>query len=375
MELKHKAKKKLMTSIGRTEEQDEDPIFTAVLFSVEHLLNELRDMKFKANGLAETGRQYNQSLVHLCGAGIKGNIIFNEQAMFIKSLRENLCCTLDRFVELDIPKMNQSVVAYKTSKLNYDTKYFQTIKSMGINDASGLDDKLEVVRSNPELSRLKQVCEDFQRVIINLRNVFKGRLDNDVTRALQQVELATTAERHHLWLKYFRSRVVITSAMCQAGTLSARTSAEPIKHSLLPQTRHLHQKKPENEQKEANSAISKEDPDAKGKLVCALMQQGTESLKGSNSALHACEEDSECYPSRRRDIPSSALGQVLESTDIDSALAQGIGSEIDCLYNDVPNPPTMTAPSIPRFPTSPGETISGISQPTPRSPSNPTIAS
>merc|ERR550534_11777 len=65
----------MITCIVRTEEQLEEPVFTSVLFSVEHLLNKLRDVQFRAKPLSIAGSPYDQSRsTHHGMRGYKGDL-------------------------------------------------------------------------------------------------------------------------------------------------------------------------------------------------------------------------------------------------------------------------------------------------------------
>jgi len=67
-----------------------------------------------------------------------------------------------------------------------------------------------------------------KKAVVTHRNVLKGRLDNEVIKALEEVEEVSDADHHRLYGEYFKERILITSAMCTSGTVSARKAAVPI---------------------------------------------------------------------------------------------------------------------------------------------------
>jgi len=229
----HKAKKGVLTKIGMHEEKQEDPIFQAVLFSVTNFKNELKDISFKAHGLGSAGTGYNNALEFLCGAGLKGELLFDKEQKFIDSIKESLCQVLGKIIETDIPEMDVLVVKYKGAKLDYDRLYYQTVKDMTKKELPGTDDREEVHKNNPNLPILRESWEKAKKAVIDQRNVYKGRLDNEVLKALQEVTDVSDAPHHRLYIDYFKERILITSAMCDSGTKSARRTAIPIRASEL----------------------------------------------------------------------------------------------------------------------------------------------
>jgi len=225
----HKAKKGVLTKIGMHEEKQEDPIFQAVLFSVTNFKNELKDMSFKAHGLGNSGTGYNNALEFLCGAGLKGELLFDKEQKFIDSIKQSLCEVLSKIVETDIPEMDALVIKYKGAKLDYDRLYFQTVKDMTKKEIGGTDSREEVHKNNVNLPILRETWEKSKKAVIDQRNVYKGRLDNEVLKALQMVNDVSDAPHHRLYIDYFKARILTTSAMCDSGTV--RAAAVPIKVS------------------------------------------------------------------------------------------------------------------------------------------------
>merc|ERR1719419_1226740 len=91
----------------------------------------------------------------------------------------------------------------------------------------------DVHKNNPNLPTLHEGCEKAKKAVIDQRNVYKGRLDNEVLKALQEVTDVSDAPHHRLYINYFKERILITSAMCDSGTVSARRTAVPIRASEL----------------------------------------------------------------------------------------------------------------------------------------------
>jgi len=229
--LKHKAKKGVLTKIGMHEEKQEDPVFQAVLFSVTNFKNELKDISFKAHGLGSAGTGYNNAIAFLCGDGLKGEWLFDKEQKFIDSIKESLCQVLSKIIETDIPEMDTLVIKYKGAKLDYDRLYYQTVKDMTKKEIEGTDNRGEVHKNNTNLPILREGWEKAKKAVIDQRNVYKGRLDNEVLKALQEVTDVSDAPHHRLYIDYFKERILITSAMCDSGTVSARKTAVPIKGS------------------------------------------------------------------------------------------------------------------------------------------------
>jgi len=212
---KHKAKKGMMKRVGRVESRPEDPSFKAVLAALEELKAELKDFHFKAHGAARAGKNYNSSLEHFCGSGIKGEGLFNKENLFVNAMSEHFGPSLDQFITVEIPKLEELVVAYKTAKLNFDSTYFLTVKDMKKREISGTDALEEVIKNNANLPALQQEYVDSKKEIINQRNTIKSELENDVTNALSEVRQSSDAQHHQLYVMYLQKRIASTIAICE----------------------------------------------------------------------------------------------------------------------------------------------------------------
>jgi len=212
---KHKAKKGMMKRIGMVESRPEDPNFKAILAAMEKLKLEVKEFHFQTYGAAQAGKSYNNSIEHFCGPDIKGEELFNKEDSFISAVQERFHPTLDQLVEVEIPKMEELVVAYKTAKLKFDSTYFQTVKDMKKKEIAGFDKHEEVLKTDPNLPALQQSYFDSKKEIINQQDVLKGRLENEVNNALLAVQEASNAEHHQLYVEYMKKRIVRTAAICE----------------------------------------------------------------------------------------------------------------------------------------------------------------
>lgn len=234
--LRHKAKKGMMKKLGSTRSTKEDPVFTAVLFSIEKLNKEVTDMKQKATDVAAKGKAMNVALEHFCGSSVMGEDLFIKQCQFIHALNDCLCHELDKIVTEDIPKMEEIILEYKGCKLSYDTSRFKTEKDMekkGISVTGKEEKKREEIHQHSTV--LPGLWEEYQtskKQVLDHRLVMQGRLENDIIKALRDVDDASGAPHHKLYIEYFRKRVITTSTLCNSGTISSRESALPIKPPL-----------------------------------------------------------------------------------------------------------------------------------------------
>jgi len=229
---KHKAKKGVLQTIGMTEERQEDSVFQAVLFSVVQFKTQIKDIHFKVHGLANAGIEYNNALEYLCGSGLKGEQLFNKEQKFVNCLKECLSKVLSAILDRDIPVMDELMLVYEAAKLEYDKTYFQTVKEMKKKDVPGADNEDDVVKYNEHAAETRKTWLTSKKAVVDHRNVLKGRLDNEVVKALEEVSDVSDADHHRLYCEYFKERILITSAMCTSGTVSSRNTAVPIKEIL-----------------------------------------------------------------------------------------------------------------------------------------------
>jgi len=212
---KHKAKKGMMKRVGMVESRPEEPSFKVVLDDLEDLKTELKDFHFKVHGAVRAGMNYSISLEHLCGSGIKGEGLFNKENLFFNAMSEHFGPSLDQIITVEIPKLDELIVVYKTAKLDFDSTYFLTVKDMKKKEVSGSDDVEEVIKNHDNLPTLQQEYLDSKKAIINHRETLKVQLENDVTSALSELKESSDAEHHQLYVNYIQKRLTRTIAICE----------------------------------------------------------------------------------------------------------------------------------------------------------------
>jgi len=227
---KHKAKKGMMEKIGKLESRPEDPNFMAILSSMETLKHEVKEIQFQVYEAARAGKHFNNSLEHLCGAGIKGEALFNKEDVFVSGLQERFGPTLDQLVMNDVPKMDELVVSYNMAKLNFDSAFFATVKDMRKKEIGGADVFDTVMQNNANLPALQTCYLDAKKEIINQKNFIKGRLENEVLSALIEVHESSDAKHHHLYIDYMKKRIALAVSICekngQLGEVDEKAQAE-----------------------------------------------------------------------------------------------------------------------------------------------------
>jgi len=219
---KHKAKKGMMEKIGKLESRPEDPNFMAILSSMETLKHEVKEIQFQVYEAARAGKHFNNSLEHLCGAGIKGEALFNKEDVFVSGLQERFGPTLDQLVMNDVPKMDELVVSYNMAKLNFDSAFFATVKDMRKKEIGGADVFDTVMQNNANLPALQTCYLDAKKEIINQKNFIKGRLENEVLSALIEVHESSDAKHHHLYIDYMKKRIALAVSVCEVSSTTQK---------------------------------------------------------------------------------------------------------------------------------------------------------
>jgi hypothetical protein len=323
--LKHKAKKGMMKRIGKVESRPEDPKFKDILAAMEKFKLEIKDFQFHANGAAQAGKSYNSSIEHFCGPGIKGEGLFNKEDLFVSAVQERFGPALDNLVITEIPKYDELVVAYKTAKLNFDSIYFQTVKEMRKKEINGSDNHEEVMKNNISLAGLQQSYFDSKKDILNQQDIFKGRLENEVSSALSEVHEASDAEHHQLYVDFMKKRIARTAAICGGTAVIGHIETS--------------QKKLEQKAEEVDVDIEKGDQkvnnvDAAGEEDAAGQEEAIEENNKNNSEINPVE--------------SPAVEE--EKGVLDGMNGFSAENEMPDLENDeedIPNPPSRKAPDVP----------------------------
>jgi len=323
-QFRHKAKKGMMKRIGKVESRPEDPNFKAILSAMVKLKLELKEFQFQTNAAAQAGKTYNNSVENFCGSGIKGEALYNKEDLFISTLQECFAPTLDNLVTIEIPKMEELVVAYKTAKLKFDSSYFQTVKDMRKKEIGGSDVFEEVMKNNANLTSYQQSYFDSKREIINQQNVLKGRLENEVSNALSEVQRASNAEHHQLYIDFMMKRVSKTASICNGTAVIEQT---------VNKQRQL-------EQKGDDDGIERGEDDEKVNIAEAVVEEEAvviEEVNSSNLAVNSAE------------APSAEVekGSIEENKQPDFAVEKDI-PDLEDDEEDVPQPPSRKAPEVPQ---------------------------
>lgn len=322
--LKHKAKKGMMKRIGMVESRPEDPSFKAILSAMEDLKLALREFHFQIDGAAQAGKSYNNSIEHFCGPDIKGEELFNKEDLFISAVQERFHPTLDQMVQVEIPKMEELVVAYKGAKLKFDSTYFQTVKEMKKKEIAGFEKPEEVLKNDANLPALQQSYFDSKQDIINQQDVLKGRLENDVTNALLEVQEASNAEHHQLYVEYMRKRIVRTAVICEGTAVIME---------------YKHQDEDAKIQGGDEGTFQNQGDEKVDNLLAAEQEEHKVEIEEVNSANSAVNPgEAPVAEEEKKAIEVDQLKFTAESSIPD----------LEADEEDVPQPPARKAPAVPQ---------------------------
>jgi len=334
-----------MKRIGKVESSTEDPNFKAILSAMEKLKLELKEFQFHTNAAAQAGKTYTAAIEHFCGSSVKGEKLYNKEDSFVRAIQERFAPTLDHLVTIEIPKMEELVVAYKTAKLKFDSTYSQTVKDMRKKEIAGSDKHEEVMKFNDRLPVLQKGYFDSKKEIINQQNVLKGRLENEVSSALLEVLAASDAEHHQLYVDFMERRIVRTAAICKGTAVVGQTEID--------------------EQKRENVDAELQN-DREGQIQHSELQQGDEKgnpftsvgqEESDNGTKDQNTEDIIKNPFRNpgEDIDTNPFrkpgGALVSEEEKGMELDFGSGNNIPDLEEDeedIPKPPSRKAPDVPQ---------------------------
>jgi len=215
--LKHRAKKSVLIKIGRTSSSQEDPAFKELLANVKLVRSELKNMHQSARLVVVTGRQHNDSLEKLCGAGLKGEDMFNKEDVFLRVLEDRVCLALNNIISKDLETLGESIVEYKTAKLKFDTAYFKAQKNMKKTDSEFVENFDEIMQSNTELLPLKENYDASKDKVISQRDVLLSHLNKRVTKSLEELSEASDMQHHQMYSQYIREKLMTISKICTEG--------------------------------------------------------------------------------------------------------------------------------------------------------------
>jgi len=364
---KHKAKKGMMKRVGRVESRPEDPSFKAVLAALEQLKAELKDFHFKAHGAARAGKNYNSSLEHFCGSGIKGEGLFNKENLFVNALSEHFGPSLDQFITVEIPKLEELVVAYKTAKLNFDSTYFLTVKDMKKKEITGTDVLEEVIKNNANLPALQQEYVDSKKEIINQRNTIKSELENDVTNALSEVQQSSDAQHHQLYVMYLQKRIARTISICDGKEVANLRDSEQqeekkdiVEDDEIRSVLDTDQDEDQAVEKDVNDVqASAENEDLgdgseMGRDEVKKNQEVKENQEveeheefDAGPKVEVVEQDADVSGKLVADSTAKVVETIAEEKSADEDICLSLQTEDNNEAEDIPLPPNRKAPSVP----------------------------
>lgn len=220
--LKHKAKKSVMLKIGKTESSQEDPAFKKLLVKIDLVKSELRNMQKISRSVIVTGEQYNDNLEKFCGVGLKGENLFNNEAVFLQVLEESVCPALSTIINKDLEQLSDLIVEYKTAKLKYDAAHFKAVKDIKKKkvdvSAENVDEVMEVDTNLPDL---KDLYIESKRKVIRERDAFLDRLNTITAKSLKELRESSDSQHHQLYCQYFKDKLMKMSQICADGTTDA----------------------------------------------------------------------------------------------------------------------------------------------------------
>jgi len=222
--LKHKAKKSVLIRIGKTESSQEDPVFKDLVTNVNRVRSELRDMHNSSRLVVVTGRRYLDSLAKFCGDRLRGEDLYNKEAVFLRLLEERVCPAIGSLLNKDLEKMTALIVEYKSAKLKFDTTYFKTQKDFEKKTGEPAENDDEVMQANENLQALKDTYVTSKVRVTEQRDVILSNLDTKLGTTLRELSEASDTQQHQLYCQYIKGKISKTAKLC-----IERSSTNPFK--------------------------------------------------------------------------------------------------------------------------------------------------
>jgi len=242
--LKHKAKKSVLIRIGKTESSQEDPVFKDLMTNVNLVRSELKDMHNSSRLVVVTGRRYIDSLAKFCGDRLRGEDLYNKEAVFLRLLEERVCPAIGSLLNKDLAKISELIVEYKSAKLKFDTAYFKTQKDIEKNTGVPAENDDDVMQANENLQALKDTYVTSKVRVTEQRDLLVSNLDTKLGTTLEELSEASDTKQHQLYCQYIKGKISKTAKMCVEGG-----STNPFKtrsRSMIAQSPLLKQKDGEN---------------------------------------------------------------------------------------------------------------------------------
>jgi len=263
--LKHKAKKSVLKRIGMTESSLEEPAFKDILANVNLVRSELKDMHYSSRLVVITGRHYIDSLAKFCGDGLKGEELYNKEAVFLRLLEERVCPAIGSLLNRDLGKMSELIVEYKTAKLKFDTAHFKTIKDIEKKGMSAEND--DEIMQNGDLQALKDSYDASKLKVIEQRDVLLSHLDTKVGKTLEELREASDTQQHQLYCQFIKEKISNTAKMCVAEGTSTNSFKPRSKSMIMSQSPLTEKTNIERRNRSFSDNILRQDDEKKMSLV------------------------------------------------------------------------------------------------------------
>jgi len=216
--LKHKAKKSVLIRIGKTESSQEDPAFKELMANVNLVRSELKDMHNSSRLVVVTGKQYFDSLPKFCGERLRGEDLYNKEAVFLRLLEESVCPAIGSLLNKDLEKMRGLIVEYKTAKLKFDTAYFKTQKDIEKKKSVSDENDDEVMQPNEDLQALKDSYVTSKESVTKHRDDLLSNLETKLGATVEELSEASDTQQHQLYCQYIKEKISKIAKICIEGS-------------------------------------------------------------------------------------------------------------------------------------------------------------
>jgi len=200
-----------------------------------------------------TGRRYIDSLAKFCGDRLRGEDLYNKEAVFLRLLEERVCPAIGSLLNKDLAKISELIVEYKSAKLKFDTAYFKTQKDIEKKTGVPAENDDEVMQANENLQALKDTYVTSKVRVTEQRDVLLSNLDTKLGTTVEELSEASDTQQHQLYCQYIKGKISKTAKMCVKGS-----STNPFKarsKSMIAQSPLITQKDGENRHRSFSANI------------------------------------------------------------------------------------------------------------------------
>jgi len=231
--LKHKAKKSVLIRIGKTASSQEDSAFKELMANVNLVRSELKDMYNSSRLVVVTGKQYFNSLARFCGDRLRGEDLYNKEAVFLRLLEERVCPAIGTLLNKDLEKMRELIVEYKTTKLKFDTAYFKNQKDIEKKKGVPAEDNDEVKQLNEDLQALKDSYVTSKESVTKQRDAILSNLDTKLGATVEELSEASDTPQHQLYCQYIKEKISKTAKICIEGSSANQFTGRSKSKSMI----------------------------------------------------------------------------------------------------------------------------------------------